>query len=165
MCGVCLWMSLPTTTRPNPAGEENVTMVRDRHYAAESILVHEFAHAVMCAGPFPPPHKHAFHPLFNPHLHKAGSFSGAATPFADYHFMAINGAGARPHPINGRCIGMSDAQRAAVEVRVHGCLYLALAKQCLLPSVRISRPALRLLGRSAHQNREERWQSGRLPRF
>ena len=32
------------------AGEENVTMLDDRHYGQENILIHEFAHSVMCIG-------------------------------------------------------------------------------------------------------------------
>ncbi|KAL3139134.1 hypothetical protein ABBQ32_005920 [Trebouxia sp. C0010 RCD-2024] len=31
-------------------GEENVTMLNDKHYGQENILIHEFAHSVMCIG-------------------------------------------------------------------------------------------------------------------
>ena len=31
-------------------GEENLTMLDDRHYSQENILIHEFAHSVMCIG-------------------------------------------------------------------------------------------------------------------
>lgn len=31
-------------------GEENVTMLDDKHYNQENILIHEFAHSVMCIG-------------------------------------------------------------------------------------------------------------------